>query len=111
MLDLGIIRYANAGNFHYLPLGVRALEKLKALVDNEMSKIGAQKVIFPTLTKSSLWERSGMTAVWSEGWFYWFPVLGRLESATELFRLQDRHSTSYILSPVGKYLSLHLNHT
>lgn len=85
MLELGVIRQANPGCFHFLPLGVRALEKLTRLVDQELALIGAQKVIFPTLTHSKLWKASG-----------------RLDDmANELFTLEDRHKNLYLLSPVG----------
>ncbi|KAK4883520.1 hypothetical protein RN001_006839 [Aquatica leii] len=83
MLDLGIIRQASPGSFHFLPLGVRALEKLTLLVDKQMSKIGAQKVIFPSLTNSNLWKSTG-----------------RLQDfGAELFTLKDRHDHIYVLSP------------
>lgn len=83
MLELGIIRQANPGSFHFLPLGVRALDKLLRIVDEEMLKIGAQKAIFPTLTHSKLWKSTG-----------------RLEDfGSELFTLTDRHNQMYILSP------------
>ncbi|XP_022904196.2 probable proline--tRNA ligase, mitochondrial isoform X1 [Onthophagus taurus] len=83
MLDLGIIRQANSGCFHYLPLGIRALEKLKNLIDQHMQSIGAQKVACPTLIHTNLWERSG-----------------RIQEATpELFQIKDRHDHLYILSP------------
>lgn len=68
-----------------LPLGLRALEKLKILVDEEMVKIDAQKIILPHLIPSSLWKTTG-----------------RLENAgSELFTLQDRHKKQYILGPVS----------
>lgn len=59
MLDLGIIRHANTGLFHYLPLGVRALEKMTKIVDDEMQNIGAQKICLPTLTAAELWKKTG----------------------------------------------------
>lgn len=59
MLDLGIIRSANPGNFHLLPLGLRALDKLRSLIDEEMHKIGGQKLKLPALTQAALWEKSG----------------------------------------------------
>ncbi|EEZ98764.2 probable proline--tRNA ligase, mitochondrial [Tribolium castaneum] len=83
MLELGIIRQASPGCFHFLPLGVKSLEKLTRLVDEEMKKIGGQKIIFPTLTNAKLWEKTG-----------------RLETvSSELFQIKDRHDQSYILSP------------
>ncbi|KAK9719788.1 Anticodon binding domain [Popillia japonica] len=83
MLDLGIIKLASPGTFHLLPLGVRALEKLKSFIDKEMHKINAQKLALPALTQAELWEKSG-----------------RLNNSAELFTVTDRHKNLYILSPV-----------
>lgn len=60
MLDLGIIRQANPGCFHYLPLGMRALQKLTNIIDNYMIKLGAQKVAMPSLTSAKLWKTTGI---------------------------------------------------
>lgn len=60
MLELGIIQQANPGCFHFLPLGYKSLDKLIKIVDTEMSKIGGQKVILPTLINQKLWKDSGM---------------------------------------------------
>ncbi|XP_057665485.1 probable proline--tRNA ligase, mitochondrial isoform X2 [Diorhabda carinulata] len=95
MLELGIIQQSIPGCFHLLPLGLKSLEKLIKIVDDELFKIGGQKLLFPTLTKSQLWEKSG-----------------RLEDVgPELFQLEDRHKHSYILNPTheevaGELLSM-----
>ncbi|XP_017782213.1 PREDICTED: probable proline--tRNA ligase, mitochondrial [Nicrophorus vespilloides] len=83
MLDLGIIKQSSPGSFHYLPLAVRSLNKLTKIVDEEMANIDAQKVIFPTLTYSKLWEKTGRIS----------------DVDSELFKVKDRHDGSYILSP------------
>ncbi|KAJ8945695.1 hypothetical protein NQ318_012414 [Aromia moschata] len=44
MLELGIIHQAIPGCFHFLPLGIKSLNKLVRIVDEEMSKIGGQKI-------------------------------------------------------------------
>lgn len=59
MLELGIIRHGSTGSYYFLPLGMKSLEKLIRLVDEEMNKLGAQKVTFPTLTDATLWKNSG----------------------------------------------------
>lgn len=56
---MGIIKVASSGTFHLLPLGLRAIEKLKFLIDKEMSKIGSQKLMLPALTQAALWRKSG----------------------------------------------------
>ncbi|CAH1975649.1 unnamed protein product [Acanthoscelides obtectus] len=83
MLELGIIHQATPGCFHFLPLGLKALDKLIKIVDSEMQTIGGQKMLFSELTNSRLWKMSG-----------------RLKDAgPELFTLKDRHNHHYILSP------------
>lgn len=83
MLRMGLIRQSCAGVYHLLPLGLRALEKLIALIDKHMRSIGAVKMAMPMILPSSLLKRSGR---WSD--------IGQ-----ELFRLNDRHGTEYCLGP------------
>jgi hypothetical protein len=61
MQDLGVIHQASTGVFHLLPLGERSLQKLVNIVDDEMSKISAQKLLLPLLTLGDLWKVTGMT--------------------------------------------------
>ena len=61
MQDLGVIHQASTGVFHLLPLGERSLQKLISIVDDEMSKISAQKLLLPLLTLGELWKVTGMT--------------------------------------------------
>lgn len=60
MLELGIIRPSNPGCFHFLPLGLKSLNKLIKIVEHEMFKIEGQRVLFPGLITSRIWEKSGM---------------------------------------------------
>ncbi|XP_050294059.1 probable proline--tRNA ligase, mitochondrial [Anthonomus grandis grandis] len=92
MLELGIIHQAIPGCFHFLPLGVKALEKVINIVDEEMKSIGGQKVIFPTLVKTELWEKSGR-----------INALG-----PELISLKDRHDHNYILGPTHEETASYL---
>ena len=59
MLNAGIIRQLASGLYHFLPLGLRALEKLVAVIDSEMQAIGGIKISMPILTPSTLWKASG----------------------------------------------------
>lgn len=61
MQDSGVIHQASTGVFHLLPLGERSLQKLINIVDDEMSKISAQKLLLPLLTLGELWKVTGMT--------------------------------------------------
>jgi prolyl-tRNA synthetase len=61
MQDLGVIHQASPGAFHLLPLGERSLQKLIRIVDDEMGKINAQKLLLPLLTSGELWKSTGMS--------------------------------------------------
>ncbi|XP_008551216.1 probable proline--tRNA ligase, mitochondrial [Microplitis demolitor] len=83
LLDMGVIRQANPGMYTLLPLGYRVLDKLIAIVDNEMTNIGAQKMLLPHLTSAKLWKKTGRLS----------------EMGPELIKLKDRHCDTLILSP------------
>lgn len=84
MLEMGLIKHAGNGTFYILPTLQRSLEKCINIVDMNMKKIQAQKLICPTLTSAELWKKSG-----------------RLESTgSELMTTIDRHGKKQILSPV-----------
>ncbi|XP_052775449.1 probable proline--tRNA ligase, mitochondrial [Mya arenaria] len=74
------------GAFYYLPLGLRALEKLTRLIDEELQSIGAQKISMPTMVTAALWKKTGR---WG---------------TDELFKLKDRHLTEYCLGPTHEEL-------
>ncbi|KAG6795174.1 proline--tRNA ligase, mitochondrial isoform X1 [Apis mellifera caucasica] len=82
LLKYGLIKQVTTGMYAILPLGLRIFNKLTALVDNEMQKIGAQKLLLPALTPTHLWKKTD-----------------RLNNVTELFKIQDRAQRQYILSP------------
>ncbi|ENN82011.1 hypothetical protein D910_01763 [Dendroctonus ponderosae] len=92
MIELGIIQQALPGCFHILPMGLRALNKIVNIVDEEMQRIGGQKTCFPTLVKSNLWERSGRA----------------VEMGPELITLNDRHDQKYILGPTHEETAANL---
>ena len=46
--------------FTFLPLGLRVLNKLQKIIDNELHQIGCQKVTLPTLTSGELWKTTGI---------------------------------------------------
>ncbi|KAF6202048.1 hypothetical protein GE061_004445 [Apolygus lucorum] len=83
MLDMGIIRQSQNGLFHVLPLGLRAMSKLKSLVDSHMQKLGAQEISIPLIVDSALWKKSGR---WDK-------------AGDEVFKLKDRHDKELILNP------------
>ncbi|XP_050452625.1 probable proline--tRNA ligase, mitochondrial isoform X1 [Cataglyphis hispanica] len=83
MINYGIIKPVSIGMYALLPLGMRVLNKFINLVDKEMTNIGAEKILLPALTSTSLWKKTN-----------------RYDSnKAELFTVKDRHEKEYILSP------------
>ncbi|MCV6614675.1 MAG: proline--tRNA ligase [Cellvibrionaceae bacterium] len=83
MLRAGMIRKLAAGLYTWLPLGLRVLRKVEAIVRQEMDKSGAQEVMMPVVQPAELWQESGR---WQE-------------YGPELARLQDRHGRDFCLGP------------
>ena len=55
----GFIHRQLAGVYSYLPLGLRVLEKIKAIVRQEMNAIGGQEILMPALQSKELWQETG----------------------------------------------------
>ncbi|WP_407318296.1 proline--tRNA ligase [Isoptericola halotolerans] len=83
LVRAGYIRRAAPGVYSWLPLGLRVLAKVEAVVREEMDAIGAQEVHFPALLPREPYEATGR---WSE-------------YGPNLFRLQDRKQADYLLAP------------
>ncbi|MGO4385255.1 proline--tRNA ligase [Specibacter sp. RAF43] len=83
LLRAGYIRRAAPGIYTWLPLGLRVLRKVEAIVREEMDAIGAQEVHFPALLPKEPYE---ITNRW-------------LEYGDGIFRLQDRKGADYLLAP------------
>lgn len=63
MLRMGLIAPSTPGCFHYLPIALKALNKLCQLIDKHMIAIGGQKIEMPTLSAAELWKASGGCSV------------------------------------------------
>jgi len=83
MLRAGLIRKLAAGLYTWLPLGLRVLRKVEAIVREEMDATGAQEVSMPVVQPAELWQESGR-------WEQYGP---------ELLRIQDRHQRDFCLGP------------
>jgi prolyl-tRNA synthetase len=81
LLRAGYIRQLGAGIYSYLPLGQRSLNKITAIVREEMDKIG-QEFLLPTLNPRELWEESGRWAGMGDN----------------MFRLKDRKGAELCLA-------------
>jgi prolyl-tRNA synthetase len=83
LLRAGCIRKLTSGLYTYLPLGLRALQKVAAIVREEMNRAGAQELLMPMVQPADLWQESGR---WQK-------------YGAELLRLKDRHDRDFCLGP------------
>lgn len=83
MLRAGMIRKLASGIYTWLPLGLRVLRKVEAIVRQEMNRIGAQEILMPNLQPAELWEES-------QRWQAYGP---------ELLRITDRHKRLFCFGP------------
>src|SRR5258708_12158368 len=86
MMRSGMIRKVAAGIYTYLPLGVRSLQKLEAIVRDEMNRAGAVEMTMPTIQPGELWMQSGRWTKYGK----------------ELLRLKDRHGREFVFAPTAE---------
>ena len=83
MLRAGMLRKQAAGIYSWLPLGLRVLRKVEAIVREEMERAGALELLMPAVQPAELWEESGR-------WDQYGP---------ELLRFHDRHQREFCFGP------------
>jgi len=83
MIRAALIRKLAAGAYTYLPLGLKVLNKVEAIVREEMNKAGALEVLLPAMQPAELWEKSGRIAALGE----------------DMVSFVDRHGKKTILGP------------
>ncbi|MBU4335937.1 MAG: proline--tRNA ligase, partial [Actinobacteria bacterium] len=88
LVRAGYIRRAAPGIYTWLPLGLRVLAKVEAVVREEMVAAGAQEVHFPALLPKEPYEATGR---WTE-------------YGPNIFRLKDRKDADYLLAPTHEEL-------
>ena len=83
MLRAGLIRRVASGLYTWLPMGLRVLRKVEAIVREEMDAAGAHEVMMPAVQPAELWQESGR-------WKQYGP---------ELLRFRDRHHRDFCFGP------------
>ncbi len=86
MIRAGYIRRLAAGIYTWLPLGVRVLRKVEAVVREEMNRAGAIELLMPAVQPAELWQESGR-------WQSYGP---------ELLRFKDRHERDFLIQPTSE---------
>ena len=57
MVRAGLVRQLAAGIYVYLPLGQRVMDKINAIIRQEMNRIGGQEVTLPVLQPAEIWQQ------------------------------------------------------
>ena len=83
MLRAGMIRKLASGLYTWLPMGLRVLRKVEAIVREEMNAAGALEILMPGIQPAELWQESGR-------WDQYGP---------ELLRMKDRHQRDFCAGP------------
>jgi prolyl-tRNA synthetase len=86
MLRASLIRRLAAGIYTWLPLGVKVLRKVEAIVREEMNRAGALELAMPVVQPGELWQESGR-------WQAYGP---------ELLRFKDRHERDFVIQPTSE---------
>src|SRR5258708_38235806 len=85
-LRAGLIRRLAAGIYTWLPLGLRVMRKVEAVVREEMIRAGAIELLMPVVQPAELWQESGR---WKE-------------YGPELLRFKDRHERDFVMQPTSE---------
>ncbi|MBV8663663.1 MAG: proline--tRNA ligase [Hyphomicrobiales bacterium] len=86
MLRAGMIRQEAAGIYAWLPLGLRVLTKIAAIVREEQNRAGAIELLMPTVQSADLWRESGR-----------YDDYGK-----EMLRIRDRHERDMLFGPTNE---------
>ena len=83
MIRAGMIKRIGSGIYTLMPLGLRSVRKVEAIVREEMNRAGAIELLMPAVQPAELWQESGR-------WEQYGP---------ELLRFKDRHQRDFVVGP------------
>ncbi|MBW8469304.1 MAG: proline--tRNA ligase, partial [Thiobacillus sp.] len=86
MTRAGMIKKLGAGIYSYMPMGLRVIQKVEAIVREEMNRAGAVELTMPVVQPAELWQETGR-----------FDKMG-----PELLRIKDRHGRDYVVQPTSE---------
>ncbi|MFN7121418.1 MAG: proline--tRNA ligase [Hydrogenophaga sp.] len=86
MTRAGMIKKLGAGIYSYMPMGLRVIHKVEAIVREEMNRAGTVELTMPVIQPAELWQETGR-----------FEKMG-----PELLRIKDRHDRDFIVQPTSE---------
>jgi prolyl-tRNA synthetase len=86
MIRAGLIRRLGSGIYSLMPMGLRVVRKVEAIVREEMNRAGAVELSMPVVQPAELWQESGR-------WQAYGP---------ELLRFKDRHERDFVIQPTSE---------
>ena len=86
MMRAGMIKRLAAGIYTYMPLGLKVIRKVEAIIREEMDRAGAVELLMPVVQPAELWQETGRFA----------------KMGPELMRVKDRHERDYIIQPTSE---------
>ena len=86
MMRAGMIKKLGAGVYTYMPMGLRVIRKVEAIIREEMNRAGAIEMTMPVIQPAELWIETGR-----------FEKMG-----PELLRIKDRHGRDFIVQPTSE---------
>ena len=90
MTRAGMIKKLGAGIYSYMPMGLRVIRKVEAIVRDEMNKAGAIEMTMPVIQPAELWQETGRFTT----------------NGPELLRIQDRHGRDFIVQSTSEEVAL-----
>jgi prolyl-tRNA synthetase len=86
MMRAGFIKRLGAGIYNYMPMGLRVIRKVEAIIREEMTRAGAIELLMPVVQPAELWQETGR-----------FQKYG-----PELLRVKDRHDRDFVIQPTSE---------
>ena len=86
MMRAGMIKKLGAGIYTYMPMGLRVIRKVEAIVREEMNRAGAIEMTMPVIQPAELWQETGRFTT----------------NGPELLRIKDRHDRDFIVQPTSE---------
>src|SRR3990167_7892759 len=83
MLRAGLIKRLGSGLYSWMPLGLRVLRKVEAIVRDEMNKAGALELLMPAVQPKELWDETGRWEVFGP----------------QMLKIKDRHERDFCFGP------------